>query len=105
MSVTLDDVRKSSANSVLCEVVEQQIIDILNSSDLNLRELVLVLAQTLIDVGGTLEEVKDKLTYSDMWRRYAMEPTLGNALMAQGTDILHDWLKIPEKSEDQERKT
>ncbi|MHA2069739.1 MAG: hypothetical protein ACXABY_35700 [Candidatus Thorarchaeota archaeon] len=97
MPVTLEDVRKSSINEEHCERVEQRMLDILNNSDLNLRELVFVLAQILIDTGGTLEKVGDKLTYNDMWRRYATEPTLGNALMAQGTDILHDWLKIPEK--------
>jgi hypothetical protein len=100
MSVTLEDVRQSSANLETCERVEQEVLDILNKSKLNLMELILVLAQTLIDVGGTLEGVKDKLSYNDMWRRYATEPTLGNALMAQGTDILHDWLRIPENNED-----
>jgi hypothetical protein len=100
MPVTLDDVRKSPIDSELCEKAEQMLIDILNNSRLNLRELVLVLAQTLIDVGGTLEGVEDKLSYNDMWRRYAVEPTLGNALMAQGTDILHDWLKVLEKNDE-----
>jgi len=100
MTVTLDNVLKSLANSELCEETEQEVLNILNKSNLNLKELVVVLAQLLIDVGGTIEEVKDRLTFTEMWRRYAEEPTLGNALMAQGSDILHDWLKIPEPKEE-----
>jgi hypothetical protein len=100
MPITLDDARNSPTNLERCESIEQQIIDILNSKPgLNLRELVLVLAQTLIDVGGSIEGVKTKLTYNNMWRRYAVEPTLGNALMAQGTDMLNDWLKITENND------
>jgi hypothetical protein len=103
--VTLDEARKSPINLEKCEIIEQQIIDILNKEPgLNLKELILVLAQTLIDVGGTLEKVDTKLTYTDMWRRYAVEPTLGNALMAQGSDILHDWLKIPDNDNEEQEK-
>jgi hypothetical protein len=101
MPITLADIHKSSVNSELCEKAEQKVLDILNSSDLNLKELVIVLAQMLIDVGGTLEEVKDKLTFTEMWRMYAEQPTLGRALMAQGSDILHDWLKISEEKEEE----
>ena len=99
MSVTLDNIRTSELDTAKCEAVEQKIIDILNSSNLNLLELIFVLAQTIIDVGGTIEGINKKLTYTDMWRRYATEPKLGNALMAQGADILHDWLRILDGSD------
>lgn len=104
MPITLDDARKSPVDLVKCEAVEQQVLDVLNwDPGLNLKELVLVLALTLRDVGGTLEKVDTKLSYNEVWQRYAVEPTLGNALMAQGTDMMHDWLKIPEKNDDKEQ--
>ena len=103
MPITLDDARKSPVDMKKCETIEQRLINILNEDPgLNLKELILVLALTLRDVGGTLEGVNTKLSYNDIWRRYAVEPTLGNALMAQATDMLHDWLKIPEKNDDKE---
>ena len=104
MSVTIADIRSNPIDMAKCEVAEQRILDILNESDLGLGELLFVLAQTLIDVGGTLEGVNEKLSFTMMWRRYATEPTLGNALMAQGSDILREWLRLPEDDEEQERK-
>ena len=59
--ITLVDVRQSKIDLELCESVEQKILDILNGdAKLNLKELVFVLGQTLIDVGGTIEGINEK---------------------------------------------
>jgi len=100
MPITMADTQRAPIDTDKCERVEQQIIDALNGSDLSLRELIFVLAQTLIDVGGTLEGVDCKLDIDSMWRRYAVEPKLGNALMANGSDMLREWIKIEETPED-----
>lgn len=100
MPITLADAQRAPIDTDKCERVEQQIIDVLNSSDLSLRELIFVLAQTQIDIGGTLENVGEALDIDSMWRRYAVEPTLGNALMAAGSDMLTEWIKVKETPED-----
>jgi len=97
--VTLEGMRNSTVDIEKCELAEQEILDIFNKSNLNLKELLTVIAQTLIDTGGTLENVKEKLRYDDMWRYYSVKPTAGNALMALGADILAEWLKVPEEEE------
>jgi hypothetical protein len=101
MPITLGDVRTSPINTEKCERKESQILDIFNEGhDLNLRELIFILGQLLIDIGGTLEQIDEKLTCNDMWRRYAVNPTLGNALIAQGADILYEWVRIPQNEEE-----
>lgn len=101
MPVALEDIRNSPIDTSLCEQVEQEFLDILNSRQLNLREVIHVIAHLLIDTGGSLEGLQCKLSCEDMWRRYALEPRLGNALMANGADMLHEWLKLRENGEEE----
>lgn len=96
MPVSMEDVRSGTIREALCEEVEAKLLKILNESDLTLRELIYVIGLMLADVGGSLEGVKEKLSYDTMWRRYAVEPTLGNALMGFSGDIFCDWLRIKE---------
>lgn len=99
MPVKAEEITRSPIDMEKCEKAEDELLGVLNKNNLSLRELIYLLAKTLIDVGGTIEGVKKKLTFDDMRKQYAMEPTLGNALMAFGTDVLSEWLKIPEKEE------
>ncbi len=80
-----------------CDKVELGLLRIVNKESLSIPELIYVLARTLIDVGYSLEGIQDSLTYEDMWRLYSENPNLGNALMAQGADMMTEWLKKSEK--------
>lgn len=96
MPVSMEDVRTGTIREPVCEDVETKLLKVLNESNMTLRELVYSLALLLIDVGSSLEGVKEKLDYDTMWRRYATNPTLGNALMAASSDILSEWLRVKE---------
>ena len=81
-----------------CEQIETQIIQILNNSELNLRELVFVLANLLVDTGGSLEGTDIVLTAENVQRLYLEKPTLGRAMMCMGMDVMIDWLEVSTKS-------
>ncbi|RLF68168.1 MAG: hypothetical protein DRN26_00430 [Thermoplasmata archaeon] len=92
--VSIIDVKEGDLDRSKCEDTEQQILDILNQQQLSLRELLFVLACLFIDIGGSLEELDEMLTRDDMWRRYAIDPTIGNTMIALGGDILYEWLEL-----------
>lgn len=99
MPVTSEEAKRTPIDLKKCKVAEEEILSVLNDANLTLRELLLVLGNTLINIGSTLEENKKKLTYDDIRRMYSMSPSLGTALMALGADILAEWIEIPLKQE------
>lgn len=78
-----------------CEETENRLLQAINESNLNLRELTFVLAHLFIDIGGSLEGNDTVLTQTVIRRMYLEEPTLGRALMCMGADMLADWLELP----------
>ena len=97
-----DLLREGRLNIERCEKVELDIIKILNGADLSLRELLYVLAKVIIDIGGSLEE-NTPISREDIIRRYMVEPTLGNTMLALGSDILFDWIYV-NRNDNSERK-
>lgn len=75
-----------------CQQVEDEILDALNESQLNLKELLYVLAHTIVDIGGSLERINGMIDANTARRRFAESPTIGNALLNMGLDILIEWL-------------
>ena len=100
MGIVIGHVRTDPVREDLCEKIEQKMLDLLNDNELNGREVIYILGQMLVDLGGSIEGVTSKVDYNGLRRRYAVNPTLGNALMAQGTDMLDEWIDIKEDSSD-----
>ena len=95
------NIKKIDVKDILeekCNNIELGLLELINKESLSIPELIYILARTLIDVGYSLEGINGNLTYEDMWRLYGENPSLGNALMAQGADMLVEWLKkLPEE--------
>lgn len=102
MPITEAEIKTSPVNHELCEITEQEILDILNKNKLNLRELVIVLGLLCIDMGGGLGQ-KEYLNITDAWREYGENPNFANSLAALGADLLYHWANV--KDEDIIRKT
>jgi len=78
-------------------------LDVLNVGKLTLREFIFVLGQLMFDAGGSLEQLGHRISYDDARRRYCMEPTSGNALMAMASDVLQEWIGIPDPIQEKRR--
>ena len=73
----------------------------LTEEQLNNLDLVSVLSHLLFSIGVSLEKCGD-ITSEEVLRRYANNPTLGNALMAQAMHMKETWFK-PERNNKNER--
>lgn len=59
----------------------------------NQKDLIEVISDLLYSIGSSLENV-DLQSSVDILMRYAQEPTLGNALMAQAIHMKETWSEI-----------
>jgi len=85
------------------EEIVANICATLTTKELNKTDLVTVLSHLLFSIGASLENCGD-LTSENVLTRYASEPTLGNALMAQAMHMKETWSQS-EREEDNERTT
>ena len=101
MPINQDEVKTAPFDNDLCESTEQKLLDILNESKLNLRELTIVLGRLMIDLGGSLGGYTEAVSINDAWRRYAENPTFTHSWMSLGADLLYHWaeLRDPETTE------
>jgi len=74
------------------EELALEIEELINRSDLQFKDKVNTLAQVLIDMGIAIEPgVKGPLSVEDIKdieKRYMLEPTIGQALILQGSIML-----------------
>ena len=93
--IKTDEINSLTIDVDKLEGVETKILDLLNRSDLNVREIAWLLGQLAIDVGASLEgATEESLSPEEIYKRYFSEPTLGNAFMASGVDIHRLWIKV-----------
>ena len=94
MPKTIQDAQKDKIREQHCEDAEQKLLDILNDSELGLKELVWVVGRMLIDLGASLEGTTDKpISLEQAFKIYTENPTIGNAMVSSGADM-HRWLDI-----------
>jgi hypothetical protein len=94
MTVKTDEINNLPIDFDKCEEAETKLLDILNGSELNARELAWVMGQLAIDIGASLEGISHKIEYDETYKRYFSDPTLGNAFMASGSDIHRLWISV-----------
>ena len=77
-----------------CEIIEDILIQELNKQPLDVKELAYIIGSLMIDIGGSLMQNLEPITYEQMRANYLQDPKLATAMMAVGADIHTDWLKI-----------
>jgi len=72
------------------EATENKLLEVLNEAKLNLRELISLVGSVLISIGGSLEG-DGEVDFSKAHEKYFTSPTLGNAFVVLGIDMIADW--------------
>lgn len=80
------------------EEIVKQILDVISEAGASKTDIVPILSLLLLSIGASLEGC-DVIVSEDVLIRYASNPNLGNALMAQGL-----WMKETWSSTDQQHK-
>jgi hypothetical protein len=79
--------------------ITENIVEVINNEKLTPNELISILATLLFSVGESLEGCRG-LSSEKILTRFATQPTLGNALMAQGLHMKETWVKNKKEETD-----
>ena len=77
-----------------CNSVGEQIVAILNKSNLNWDEVAYILATLFDDCGYTMDNSRQYLNSENLRKHYLSNPTMGLAMRVLASDIMQDWLKL-----------